>query len=163
MSASAFEEFLFFFFFFFFFLLVFFFFFFISRFLFACYNSDIIYIYIIFVCLFFCRGLINRPSKSIQGSHSCWTGAQQSAGSQSLLFFFFFFFLSAFIFRGVGSSKLTAIKWRNHLETQTSAYTLVAYGERATAQTFKVTVYLHSQREGQGKGQRMRTGGRQGC
>lgn len=55
------------------------------------------------------------------------------------------FFLSVFIFPGIGSSKLIAIKPRNHLETQTSAYTLVAYGERARVQTFKVTVYLHSQ------------------
>lgn len=64
------------------------------------------YIYFV-VVLFFCRGLINRPSKSIQGSHSCWVGAQQCWERQSLLFFFF---LSAFIFHGVGSSKLTAIK-----------------------------------------------------
>lgn len=59
------------------------------------------------------------------------------------IFPFFFFFLSVFIFPGMGSSKLIAIKPRNHLETQTSAYTLVAYGERARVQTFKVTVYLH--------------------
>ena len=44
----------------------------------------------------------------------------------------------------MGSSKLIAIKPRNHLETQTSAYTLVAYGERARVGTPKVTVYLHS-------------------
>lgn len=49
-----------------------------------------------------------------------------------------------FIFPGMGSSKLIAIKPRNHLETQTSAYTLVAFGERARVQTLKVTVYLHS-------------------
>lgn len=45
----------------------------------------------------------------------------------------------------MGSSKLIARKPRNHLQTQTSAYTLVAYGERARAQTCKVVVYLHFQ------------------
>lgn len=115
--------------------------------------------YIYIYTFVFCRGLINRPSKGIQGCHNCWAVAQQCWENQS----FSPPFLSAFIFPGVGSSKLTSIKQRNHLETLTSAYTLVAYGERARAQTFKVTVYLHSQRGDQGKGLRTRTGGRQGC
>ena len=111
---------------------------------------------------FFVEGSSTDQAKAYREATAAGQEHSRVLGA-NLCFFFFFFFLSAFIFRGVGSSKLTAIKWRNHLETQTSAYTLVAYGERATAQTFKVTVYLHSQREGQGKGQRMRTGGRQGC
>lgn len=60
------------------------------------------------------------------------------------IFPFSFFFSSVFIFPGMGSSKLIAIKPRNHLETQTSAYTLAAHRERARGQTLKVKVYLHS-------------------
>jgi hypothetical protein len=37
----------------------------------------------------------------------------------------------------MGSSKLIAIKPRNHLETQTSAYTLVAYGEKGKGTNFQ--------------------------
>lgn len=61
----------------------------------------------------------------------------------------------------MGSSKLIAIKPRNHLETQTSAYTLVAYGERARVGTFKVTVYLHSQggQKGRPRKKTVQTGG----
>lgn len=41
----------------------------------------------------FCRGLINRPSKGIQGVLSCWAGAQKCWEYQSLLFFHFCLFL----------------------------------------------------------------------
>lgn len=68
-----------------------------------------------------------------------------AAGRTDLSFFCLFFF-----FPGMGSSKLIARKPRNHLQTQTSAYTLVAYGERARAQTCKVAVYLHFQGRGLG-------------
>lgn len=58
-------------------------------------------------------------------------------------------------------TKLIARKPRNHLETQTSAYTLVAYGERARLGIFKVTVYLHSQggQRERPRGETVQTGG----
>lgn len=113
----------------------------------------------IYIYLFFVEGSSTDQAKAYRKS----TAAEQNHSSAGTANLCFFVCVSAFIFLGVRSSKLTAIKWGNHLETQTSAYKLVAYGERATAQTFKVTVYLHSQREEQGKGLRTRTGGRQGC
>lgn len=51
---------------------------------------------------------------------------------------------------GMGASQLIAIKPRKHRETQTSAYTLVAYGETPNGQGH---VYLHSWGAG-GRGER---------
>lgn len=59
--------------------------------------------------------------------------------------------MSVFIFPRMGSSKLIAIKPRNHLETQTSAYTLVAYGERQAHKLSKSRCIYIPKVEGQGR------------